>query len=1063
MEPEVVALKAIRASIVLSFIFLVVSVPIFSPSPFWHQDSDIDSMSHGYERSYTPHSPIVITSESNFTDLGFPGNGSLSDPYEIQGLEISTSGDCISISNIRANFTIRDCMLTSGISESGYGILLDNSTSGTIENCTITNKDIGVRLDHADLPSVSLCDISKCRIGISSLILFNVSITDSDVYDCSYYGISLSFTRYSEVLRNDVHRNYYAGIVLSSSDDSIVAENTVSSHLYGSSNYLFIAFGGISLEWCDRCEVANNTVLNNDVSGIYLYDLHHTVIENNSLSGGPRGVWADESYDCNLIDNNMDNHSIADVYLDESSNCTISSNQMARGLLIKGVEWSYWNHTLQTNDVNGRQLLFIKGLTNTVLDCSAAGQLVIFNSTSITVENVDISGVCTGFQIAHSTNVSAQWLTISDCSDDGIFIESSRNLTLADVILTSCALDGIHISRCENASLVRCTISACMDDGIEYETSSNLDLNDMSVIDSTRAGLRFTGANGTLFSADNQFENGTVFFDPDSLINISGVFTNSTVNGKEILFLDGATDNAVDGTMYGQVLLRNCTRVSVQNGEFYGVQLALCNNCLVDGFQSEEAEIGVSIASSWNSTLSNAEVYGSTMHGIYLTDSTGISIVSCSLNGNGWHGVEVAYSNASVINANRIGAHSRGIFFDNSRDSVLSNNTIRDCNRGIDLFQSYNITIVNETVFACSSQGIKIQRTDLVNVSESFVYENEWGIEIYQAENCTLFDNRILANTEVGVYLNQGSRYSLVYNNTIGCNVNEAYDYGVDNSWNDGINTGNGWCDYNGSGTYQIAGSASSVDNYPRTIPPSLNSTVGAEYELGHVGANVTWRSLCHRYYEVIRNGSVVKNSTWEGVLIEASLDGLDIGTFNFTVRVNGSDGTWLEDTVFITIRDTTFPTIDSPVDVQYERGTVGHSITWSPQDAGPQSYDLYRNNNLIHSDNWNGSQIVVNIDGLDTGTYNYTLVVNDSSDHSVSDQVMVTVTPETITTTTTTTTTTSPTSTTVSTTTTSTSTTQTTTEPPPPPPSDEIMMLVLAGVAAVIILIALILYRRRR
>ncbi|MGD9381533.1 MAG: NosD domain-containing protein, partial [Candidatus Thorarchaeota archaeon] len=614
-------MKAIRACLILSFLLLVISVPILSPNLLWHLDSDIESISHGYEKSYTPHSPIVITNESNFTDLGFPGNGSLTNPYMIQGLEISTSGDCISITDIRANFTIRDCMFTSGASESGNGILLDNSTSGTIENCTITNKDIGINLDHADFPSVYICDISGCRIGVYALILFNFTITDTDVYDCSRYGICLSFTRYSEVLRNDVQRSYYCGIVLSSSDDSIVADNTVSDHLYGSSNYLFIAFGGISLEWCDRCEVANNTLLNNDVSGIYLYDLHHTVIENNSLSGGPRGVWADEAYDCSLIDNNMDNHSIADVYLDESSNCTISSNQMARGLLVKGAEWSHWNHTLQANDVNGKQFLFIKGLTNTVLDCSAAGQLVIFNSTLITAQNLDISGVCTGVQIAHSTNVSAQWLTIDDCSDDGIFIESSCNLTLSDAALTSCVLDGIHISGCEDVSLVKCTISACMDDGIEFETSSNLKLDNVTIINSMRTGIRFTGAYGTLLSTDSQFENGSVFFDSDSLMSISGVFANSTVNNKGVLFLDGVTDNAVDGSMYGQVFLRNCTRVSIQQGVFYGVQLALCNSCLVDSFQSEEAEIGVFIAASWNSTLSNAEVHGSNLSGIHLTDS----------------------------------------------------------------------------------------------------------------------------------------------------------------------------------------------------------------------------------------------------------------------------------------------------------------------------------------------------------------------------------------------------------------------------------------------------------
>jgi parallel beta-helix repeat protein len=1054
-------LRVKRASLIFSFLLLVISVPIFSQNQFSSIDSEYEPISNVYEQSFMPHSPIVITNESDFTDLGFLGNGSLSAPYIIQDLEISTSGDCISISNIRANFTIKDCFLTSGAFESGNGILLDNSTSGTIENCTITNKDIGVNLDHADLPSVSTCDISRCRIGVAALLLLNCSVTDTQVYDCSRYGISLAYARYSKVLRNEVQRNYYAGIVLSSSDDSVVTYNTVSDHLYGSSNYVFISFGGISLDWCDRCEVANNTLLNNDVAGIYLYDLFETVIENNSLSGGPRGVWADESYNCSMLDNTMTNHSISDIYMDESANCTISSNRMARGLLFKGVEWSHWNHTLQNNEANGKQLLFLKGLMNTVLDCSAAGQLVIFNSTSIAAENMDISGVCTGVQIAHSTNVSVQWLTIDDCSDDGIFVESSDNVTLADVTLASCAIDGIHITGCENVSLVRCSISTCMNDGIEFETSANLDFSNVSIIDSMRTGLRLTSAYGGLLSTDNQFVNGSIFFDPDSLMNMSGVFINSSVNGKEVLFLDGTADNVIDGGMYGQVFLRNCTRVSLQHGEFYGIQLALCNGCLVEEFQSIGAEIGISISRSWNSTISNAEVYGHNLSGIYLADSERTSIISCNSNGNGWHGIEIERSNRSIVNSNHIQTNSRGIFLDDSCDSYLFNNTIRDCFIGIMLFESYNITLVNETVFASTWHGIRIYRTDLANVSDSSVYENNWGIEVFQSENATIINNQVLANIESGIYLNQGARYCEVYSNTIGCNGHEAYDYGVDNSWDNGINTGNGWCDYNGSGTYLVSGSALSIDNHPRTISPFLNSTVNAEYELGETGNNVIWRSLCHRYFEISRNGSVVMNSTWEGVLIETSLNGLDIGTWNYTVRVNGSDGSWLVDTVFITIRDTTFPTIDSPSDVQYETGALGHSITWNPQDAGPQSYDLFRNNSLLHSDNWDGSDIVVNIDGLAIGYYNYTLVVYDSSGNSVSDQVMVTVTPETpITTTTTTTTTITTTSTTVTTTTTS--TTQTTTEPPPFP-SDQIMMVLIMGGLAVIVVIALILHRKRR
>ena len=38
----------------------------------------------------TPHDPISITSDGNFTNYGFLGTGTVEDPYVIEGLEIIT-------------------------------------------------------------------------------------------------------------------------------------------------------------------------------------------------------------------------------------------------------------------------------------------------------------------------------------------------------------------------------------------------------------------------------------------------------------------------------------------------------------------------------------------------------------------------------------------------------------------------------------------------------------------------------------------------------------------------------------------------------------------------------------------------------------------------------------------------------------------------------------------------------------------------------------------------------------------------------------------------------------
>jgi len=102
-------------------------------------------------------------------------------------------------------------------------------------------------------------------------------------------------------------------------------------------------------------------------------------------------------------------------------------------------------------------------------------------------------------------------------------------------------------------------------------------------------------------------------------------------------------------------------------------------------------------------------------------------------------------------------------------------------------------------------------------------------------------------------------------------------------------------------------------------------------------------------------------------------------------------------------------PIIDSPIDIAYLFGTTGNSITWSPTSTDPASYQLFIDSELVDSGIWNGSSIIVNVDGHDVGLYEYLLVVYNGDGASASDSVFVIVTAITSTTSTTTSPTTTP------------------------------------------------------
>ena len=173
------------------------------------------------------------------------------------------------------------------------------------------------------------------------------------------------------------------------------------------------------------------------------------------------------------------------------------------------------------------------------------------------------------------------------------------------------------------------------------------------------------------------------------------------------------------------------------------------------------------------------------------------------------------------------------------------------------------------------------------------------------------------------------------------------------------------------------------------------------------------------------------------------NLVSLDCGTYNLEIRAYDNYGHYCAAIIVISVVDDTLPSINHPTDIEYDEGDTGVSISWYPSDDNPVRYEIWRDDVLLRSGDWNISSevIYIDVDGLSAGAYVYTVIVVDYGGHSTSDSVLVRV-YETLTTTTTETTTT------------------TTTAAPPL----EMMSLVIGlgvGVMAASVIIILVLLRK--
>jgi hypothetical protein len=93
-------------------------------------------------------------------------------------------------------------------------------------------------------------------------------------------------------------------------------------------------------------------------------------------------------------------------------------------------------------------------------------------------------------------------------------------------------------------------------------------------------------------------------------------------------------------------------------------------------------------------------------------------------------------------------------------------------------------------------------------------------------------------------------------------------------------------------------------------------------------------------------------------------------------------------------------PVIDNPPDLLFENGSKGETITWNASDPNPKNYTIYRNDEEIESDEWDGEEITVNLNHLYSENLTHTLPVSfiyrcqvfNMDNESVSDEVNVTV-----------------------------------------------------------------------
>jgi parallel beta-helix repeat protein len=69
--------------------------------------------------------------------------------------------------------------------------------------------------------------------------------------------------------------------------------------------------------------------------------------------------------------------------------------------------------------------------------------------------------------------------------------------------------------------------------------------------------------------------------------------------------------------------------------------------------------------------------------------------------------------------------------------------------------------------------------------------------------------------------------------------------------------------------------------------------------------------------------------------------------------------------------------------------------VQWDVWDSDPERYHIFVNDNLFINETWNGDVVSIELQNLESGTYNITIVLIDTTGYTVSDSIMVSLVGE--------------------------------------------------------------------
>jgi parallel beta-helix repeat protein len=294
--------------------------------------------------------------------------------------------------------------------------------------------------------------------------------------------------------------------------------------------------------------------------------------------------------------------------------------------------------------------------------------------------------------------------------------------------------------------------------------------------------------------SNNSFFNSGLFISDDTVWN--NIVTNNTVNGKPLVYADDESDLVLDIDA-GQIILVNCTNITVQNQEIInttvGIQIWGSTSCIISGNTIAGNHYGLYLYGLNNTINDNTitnnyygiglfgnsnTISGNTItnnnDGIYLSYSDHNSIINNTI-ANNYHSILLDYgSDSNNIITNTITNNYYGLGLSGDSNTISGNTITNNIDEGINLAYSDYNDIINNTITNNNRNGIYIGESDYNNIiGNTITNHTDDGIYLFGDYN-TISANTITNNNN-GIYVSRHGYNTITSNNIIGNNWSGIY------------------------------------------------------------------------------------------------------------------------------------------------------------------------------------------------------------------------------------------------------------------------------------------------